>query len=110
MIAATASNRETEGLGIDSSITGDIARTSEIGPDDILVDIRHPADIEKKPLIADDHSLLSIPFFNLEQQFDKLDRRKRYLLYCDKGIMSRLQAQLMREHGFQQVAVYSPKT
>jgi rhodanese-related sulfurtransferase len=32
------------------------------------------------------------------------------LLYCEKGIMSRLQALLMREKGFNLVGIFSGKT
>jgi tRNA uracil 4-sulfurtransferase len=51
-----------------------------------------------------------MPFFNLEQQLEQLDKNLCYLLYCDKGIMSRLQAILMREKGFNQVSIFSTKT
>jgi len=41
-------------------------------------------------------------------RFAELDPRRQYLLYCDKGIMSRLQASHLRDAGYQNVAVYRP--
>ncbi|MEQ9210282.1 MAG: hypothetical protein RLN96_10655, partial [Pseudomonadales bacterium] len=35
--------------------------------------------------------------------------KKRYLLYCDKGVMSRLHAELLLEAGYSNVGVYRPK-
>jgi thiamine biosynthesis protein ThiI len=84
--------------------------TSQINSADILIDVRHPADAEQKPLHLPSSQIISIPFFKLEQQLDNLDKTCSYLLYCDKGIMSRIQAQLMRDKGFEQVAVYNQIT
>ena len=70
--------------------------------------MRHPAEVEQKPLASPDIETINIPFFNFEQQLDNLDKAGSYLLYCDKGIMSRLQAQVMREKGFKQIAIFTP--
>ena len=99
-----------EGPTIASSTTGTIEHVSNLAPGDILIDVRHPADIDANPLPMPDNQLLCIPFYNLEKKLCDLDPGKKYCLYCDKGTMSRLQAQLMREKGFNQVAVFSAKT
>ena len=99
-----------EGPTIASSTESTIEHISKLAPDDILIDVRHPADIDANPLSVPDNQLLCIPFFNLEKQLSNLNANKKYCLYCDKGIMSRLQAQLMREKGFNQVAVFRAKT
>ncbi|MDG1485141.1 MAG: hypothetical protein P8Q25_02330 [Porticoccaceae bacterium] len=96
-------------MTIDSSSTH-MRHTSRVSATDILIDVRHPADAEQKPLSIPDIQILNIPFFNLEQQLGALDKTCSYLLYCEKGIMSRLQAQLMRDKGFEQVAVYNQIT
>jgi thiamine biosynthesis protein ThiI len=36
------------------------------------------------------------------------DQSKEYLLYCDRGVMSRLQALLLIENGYKNVKVYRP--
>lgn len=92
-----------------SSNTGTIEQSSRLAEGDILIDVRHPADADAQPLSMGSNQILCIPFFNLEQRLDELDRQKTYQLYCDKGIMSRLQAQLMRDSGFAQVAVFTGK-
>ena len=40
---------------------------------------------------------LKIPFHKLKLEFEKLPEDKEYLLYCDKGIMSQLHAQYLRD-------------
>jgi thiamine biosynthesis protein ThiI len=89
---------------------GNIPQTSQLQQGDILIDVRHPAEVEKTPLKSEKNSLLCIPFYNLESQLDQLDPLKSYLLYCDKGIMSRLQANLMCDQGFEQVAIFIRET
>ena len=93
-----------------SSETGTIEQSPRLAEGDILIDVRHPADADAQPLAIHSHQILCIPFFSLEQRLDELDPQKTYRLYCDKGIMSRLQAQLMREKGFKQVAIFTPTT
>jgi thiamine biosynthesis protein ThiI len=44
----------------------------------------------------------------LATKFGDLDQSKNYLLYCDRGIMSRLQALYLNEQGFENVKVYRP--
>ena len=80
------------------------------GAGDIIIDIRHPAEADAKPLAGGDNKIIVLPFFNLEQQLGQLDKKTCYLLYCEKGIMSRLQALLMREKGFNLVGIFSGKT
>ena len=87
--------------------TGTIEHSALLAEGDILIDVRHPADADAQPLSMHSHQVLCIPFFSLEQRLDELDPQKTYRLYCDKGIMSRLQAQLMRDKGFSQVAVFT---
>jgi len=77
--------------------------------DDVIVDIRHPDDQEKSPLFLINNVILRLPFFELSRKFPALDPDKNYLLYCDKGIMSELQAQELIEKGCENVQVYRPK-
>lgn len=52
---------------------------------------------------------IKIPFHKLKSEFPKLDRTKDYLLYCEKGIMSQLHAQYLRdEYKCENVRVYRP--
>jgi thiamine biosynthesis protein ThiI len=74
--------------------------------DDILIDIRHPHELTLKPLQLTANTVISIPFFKLQASSD-LDKDQSYLLYCDKGIMSQLQAEELASKGYQ-VKVYQP--
>jgi len=52
---------------------------------------------------------LKIPFYQLKTAFKKLPKDKEYLLYCDKGVMSQLHAQFLRDaEGTENVKVYRP--
>ncbi len=73
---------------------------------DIVIDIRHPQEMAVNPLNLTANQILAIPFFKL-QTSQALDKENQYLLYCDKGIMSQLQAEELSAKGFK-VKVYQP--
>jgi len=74
--------------------------------DDIVIDIRHPHDLALKPLNLTANEILSIPFFKL-QSSTELNKDASYLLYCDKGVMSQLQAEELLAKGYR-VKIYQP--
>ncbi|RPF07353.1 tRNA uracil 4-sulfurtransferase ThiI [Vibrio crassostreae] len=74
----------------------------------IVLDIRSPEEEDESPLEIDGVEIKHIPFFKLSTQFGDLDQDKEYLLYCDRGVMSRLQALYLQEQGFHNVKVYRP--
>jgi thiamine biosynthesis protein ThiI len=80
----------------------------DVGPDDVVIDIRKSEMAKTHPLSME--GVLTIPFHELNRAFKKLDASKRYLLYCQKGVMSQLHAQYLRDAGFQNVKVYRPKS
>ncbi len=52
---------------------------------------------------------IKIPFHKLKTEFNKLPKDKEYLLYCEKGIMSQLHAQYLRDaKKSENVRVYRP--
>lgn len=75
---------------------------------EIILDIRPPEEEEAAPLTVPGHQVVIMPFFKLSNQFTELDSSKTYLLYCDRGVMSRLQAIHLKEQGFENVKVYKP--
>ncbi len=77
-------------------------------PDTVIVDVRHPDEVDVRPLKLTENTVKEIPFFTLQNRFKELRGDTRYLLYCDKGVMSRLHAELLVEQGFANVAVYRP--
>lgn len=77
-------------------------------PGAIVVDIRHPDEISRQPLKAGNAAILQIPFYALDKKSVEFDPRIQYMLYCDRGVMSRLHAELLREKGLANVSVYRP--
>lgn len=74
----------------------------------IVVDIRSPDEEEENPLNLANVEVKHIPFYKLSTQFGDLDMSKYYLLYCDHGVMSKLQALYLLDNGFKNVKVYRP--
>lgn len=75
---------------------------------EVVVDIRSPEEEEQSPLDLNGIEVKCIPFFKLATQFADLDKEKTYLLYCDRGVMSKLQALYLQEQGYHNVKVYRP--
>lgn len=73
-----------------------------------VLDIRSPDEEDENPLEIDGVDVEHIPFYKLATKFGDLDQSKTYLLYCDRGVMSRLQALYLQEQGFNNVKVYRP--
>ena len=76
--------------------------------DGVIIDVRHPSEEERKPLALKNVEILKIPFYELHTQFSELAKNKSYLLYCDKGVMSKLHASHLVEQGYSNVKVYRP--
>ena len=75
---------------------------------EVVIDIRPPEEEEAKPLMLEGAEVKVIPFFKLATQFADLDKSKTYLLYCERGVMSKLQALYLLEQGHSNVKVYRP--
>nr|WP_268820384.1 tRNA uracil 4-sulfurtransferase ThiI [Paraglaciecola sp. G1-23] len=74
----------------------------------VVLDIRSFEEQEAKPLDLANITVSHIPFFKLASKFPTLDKDKHYYLYCERGVMSQLQALLLHEQGYTQVQVYRP--
>ncbi|WP_343554114.1 tRNA uracil 4-sulfurtransferase ThiI [Pantoea sp.] len=75
---------------------------------DVVLDIRSADEQDAKPLIVEGVEVKLLSFYKLGTQFGDLDQSKTWLLYCDRGVMSRLQALYLHEQGFKNVKVYRP--
>jgi len=74
----------------------------------VVLDIRSPDEEDENPLTLDGVEIMHLPFYKLATQFGDLDKTKDYLLYCDQGVMSKLQALYLLGAGFTNVKVYRP--
>lgn len=85
-----------------------VSELAQLPADAVVLDIRAPEETEDKPLSVAGHQVIELPFFRLSSQFANLDQSKQYYCYCERGVMSRLQAVVLQEQGYQNVAVYRP--
>lgn len=85
-----------------------IATVDSLPADAVVVDIRSPEEEDEKPLELDAIKVIHLPFYKLTTQFGDLDQSKDYYLYCDRGVMSQLQALYLHDNGFRNVKVYRP--
>ncbi len=85
-----------------------VDEVAQFSENSVVVDIRSPEEEEDSPLELDGVEVLHMPFYKLGTQFGDLDKSKEYLLYCDRGVMSKLQALYLIDNGFSNVKVYRP--
>ncbi|MBW4934739.1 tRNA uracil 4-sulfurtransferase ThiI [Marinobacter sp. F4206] len=78
------------------------------GVDDVIIDVRHPSEGEQSPLTLTNNEVVQIPFYELNQQIAELPGDRQYLLYCDRGSMSRMHAGHLKAEGHDNVKVYAP--
>ncbi|NBA94124.1 tRNA uracil 4-sulfurtransferase ThiI [Pseudomonas sp. R5(2019)] len=85
-----------------------IEEVSEALAGQVVIDIRHPDAQEDQPLELDGIEVKAMPFYALNSRFKELDNTRQYLLYCDRGVMSRLHAHHLLSEGHANVRVYRP--
>jgi thiamine biosynthesis protein ThiI len=95
------------GQATDTEITA-VNTVEKVVEGTIIIDIRSPEESDRNPLKIDGIKIKKLPFYKLATQFSKLDHSKEYFLYCDQGVMSKLQALLLIDNGFKNVKVYRP--
>ncbi|NOR56529.1 MAG: tRNA 4-thiouridine(8) synthase ThiI, partial [Sulfurovum sp.] len=102
-----------------------VEESVSINVDEIIDDVANASPIEVIKVLNDDYVVIDIraedecietscksikiPFHKLKTEFKKLPQDKEYLLYCEKGIMSQLHAQYLRDaEDAKNVRVYRP--
>ena len=93
---------------VDKQYKGEIPVVRMPVGEEVIIDIRHPDEAEKKPLKAHGRPIMTVPFFALETRFRDLDQDAPYLLYCGKGVMSRIHASYLLGKGYKNVGIYLP--
>jgi len=86
----------------------EVETVSGFSANDVILDIRSTDEQDASPLKVDGVEVMSLPFYKLSTKFGDLEQDKTYLLWCERGVMSRLQALYLREQGFANVKVYRP--
>jgi len=72
-----------------------------------IIDIRHPDEESLAPLKAR-VPVIKIPFYELHSRHASLPPESTYMLYCGKGVMSRLHASHLLESTSLDIKVYAP--
>ncbi len=72
-----------------------------------IVDIRHPDEEDRAPLKLN-NPVIKIPFYELHTRAGELAGDTTYMLYCGKGVMSKLHASHLQDSGNLKVKVYAP--
>ncbi len=98
--------RDLANIGNTEKVEIDIVASPAAG--DIVLDIRAPEEEEQAPLQLEGNQVIHLPFYKLGSQFAQLDASQNYALYCDRGVMSKLQALYLKEQGHLNVKVYRP--
>ncbi|WP_065649959.1 tRNA uracil 4-sulfurtransferase ThiI [Pantoea eucrina] len=86
----------------------EVETVDSFGTNDVVLDIRAADEQDASPLDVSGVEVKSLPFYKLSTQFGDLDQNRTWLLYCDRGVMSKLQALYLHEQGFTNVKVYRP--
>ncbi len=84
----------------------EVEMVSVLQKNDVIIDIRSPEETDEKPLELENQTILQIPFYKLSSQFAELDQSRNYLLFCERGVMSRLQALYLKDQGFTNIRVF----
>ena len=87
----------------------DLAAPDDTQADKVILDIRKDDERELSPLSEQPYPVQSLPFFKLEKAFAGLPTDTHYLLYCDQGVMSRMQALHLRDLGYTNVSVFQSR-
>lgn len=93
---------------VDKQYQGEVPIVRVPVSDEVIIDIRHPDEIEKKPLKVSGRPVIEIPFFALEHKWSELDKETMHLLYCGKGVMSKIHAASLLGKGHEKIGVYLP--
>lgn len=86
----------------------EVESIDSVAQNQVIIDVRSSEEEEAQPLTLDSAEVIHIPFFKLASRFADLDQNKEYLLYCEKGVMSKLQALYLKEQGYQNVKLFQP--
>ncbi len=86
----------------------EIPLQSIIEPNDIIIDLRQSDQIKKNPspFASTNHTIIEIPFYDINEKFKTLDQSKHYVFFCSKGVMSKSHAQDLRQEGFTNISIF----
>ncbi|TDB05664.1 tRNA uracil 4-sulfurtransferase ThiI [Halomonas marinisediminis] len=110
-VIEAAETTRTDRLGEDQHHStghqaGEDVPEAHAGQDVNVIDIRPPVEREVAPLALKSGQRLEIPFYELQQRAPELPDDRHYFLYCEQGVMSRMQALHLHDRGLTHFGVY----
>lgn len=92
-------------IDLDVNEIGQIEVVNDLTSDEYtVIDIRQTPDCIKTSC-----ETIKMPFYKLKTEFKKLPQDKQYLFYCEKGILSQLHAQYLKDaENYTNIKVYRP--
>jgi len=90
-------------LDIDS-----LEEVSEVSEDEIVIDLREEISLKKSPLNIEEDKKIEIPFYEINTEFNTLDKEKTYLFYCDKWVLSKMHGLYLKEKWYNNIKIYKP--
>lgn len=102
----SAQNLDIRKLAQQYQPDSEVETVNRVGENEVVLDIRASDEQQNQPLHVDGAQVVALPFYKLNSRFAALDQNKVWLLWCDRGVMSRLQALHLREQGYHNVKVY----
>lgn len=70
-------------------------------PDFLVLDVRTPKEYQKEHL--KNAQLLNVKSSNFEDELEKMDKNKKYFIYCKTGRRGSKAVELMQKHGYKKV-------
>ena len=70
-------------------------------PNFIILDVRTPVEYNEEHL--ESAHLLNVKSHSFEDELDRMDKNKKYFIYCRRGKRSIIACNLMKKHGFNEV-------
>lgn len=74
--------------------------------DALIVDLREPAEVERRPLTP---AGLALPYAQFDERLKELPRDKPLALYCARGLLSAVAGERLRQMGYD-VSIYRPES
>lgn len=110
-VANASIQRITEVFADEGDSLQEVAILARPEPGDTVIDIRHESErgFAAGAMASAGTPLLRIPFYRLAGEFPRLEADSRYLLYCERGMISRLHAAHLKDAGHRNIAVLEPR-
>jgi rhodanese-related sulfurtransferase len=78
-----------------------ILEKNKDNPDFVILDVRTPEEYDEGHI--EDANLLNVKSRDFENELEKMDKNKKYFVYCKAGVRGCKAVELMEKHGYGEV-------